>query len=23
MINILMIEDDREFSLFLGEYLEK
>lgn len=23
MINILMIEDDPEFSLFLGEYLEK
>nr|WP_321265429.1 response regulator transcription factor [uncultured Sulfurimonas sp.] len=23
MINILMIEDDSEFSLFLGEYLEK
>ena len=23
MINILMIEDDPEFSLFLGEYLDK
>ena len=23
MINVLMIEDDPEFSLFLGEYLEK
>ena len=23
MVNILMIEDDPEFSLFLGEYLEK
>jgi len=23
MVNILMIEDDSEFSLFLGEFLEK
>jgi len=23
MINILMIEDDPEFSLFLGEYLQR
>ena len=23
MTNIIMIEDDPEFSLFLGEYLEK